>query len=56
MKKDEPNPELMKCQACGRMLPAKAFAKFSITKCKKCAAKAHASRRKEKRNVSRSEK
>lgn len=45
----EVESELMKCQACGRMLPAKAFAKFSITKCKRCAAKAAASRRKEKR-------
>ena len=48
--KPQTQPELMRCQACGRMLPAKAFAKFSITKCKRCAAKVASARRKAKRN------
>lgn len=49
MKKEEPKPELMKCQACGRMLPVTAFPKYSITKCRRCKAKADTSRRKQKR-------
>ena len=49
--KHETKPELMKCQACGRMLPASAFNKYSITKCRRCAAKAASSRRKDKHNA-----
>ena len=30
MKNEEPKPELMKCQSCGRILPASAFPKYSI--------------------------
>ena len=48
--KEHPKPETMRCQSCGRLLPVSAFAHYSITKCRKCAAKMSASRRKQKRN------